>query len=167
LDSAREFVAEVPCGNQRTLMFALACMANIFDLMREGLWVEAEDAVAKSLVAFEQAAYHHGNWQVAWLLTHWPEPPFRRMGAAPERDPMRPFARLAKPEWTTAATQYWKDVQTLNSVYTAPGQPPSRSYDSQGAAGNTAPAETPGRGGKPRKPRVAAPKTAETSKAPA
>jgi hypothetical protein len=88
--------------------------------MRDGKWEEAEDLVAKALVCGEQVAYHHGNWQVGWLLTHLPEPQFRRMGVFPDPAQLRPFSRLAQPEWTTAATQYWKDIQALNSSHKAP-----------------------------------------------
>ena len=47
--------------------------------MSLGLWREAEDTVAKLLVACEQASRQDGKFTFAWTLTHLPEPPWGRL----------------------------------------------------------------------------------------
>ena len=76
----REFLAEeVPFGNLKTLTFMAFGLATSFDQMRQGKWLEAEDTVAKLLVASEQAALGNGDFNLAWLLTHMAEPPWARI----------------------------------------------------------------------------------------
>ena len=118
IDSAREYLAdEVPFGSARTLAFLGFGLATVFDQMRLGLWEQAEDSVARLLVATEQAALDNSSWQLAWLMTHFPEPPWSRLAAnRPRPDSVRKFGQLADPAWVAAAIAYTKDVAALQEV---------------------------------------------------
>ena len=62
LESSWEYVLEhVPASSQRTIASFMLLTAQAFDSMRAGLWLEAEDDVAKLLVAGEQAALDSGD----------------------------------------------------------------------------------------------------------
>ena len=114
--SAREFLMEeVPFGGAKTLAYMSFAAAAAFDLMPDGRWEEAEDAVAKLLVAAEQAAHDNSTFTLAWPLTHLPEPPWHRLqrGGRPED---RPFGRLADPVWVAAAIAYMRDVAALQEL---------------------------------------------------
>ena len=77
-----------------------------------GRQLEAQDLLAKGLVAGEQAAIDRSRFDLAWLLTFAPQPPWGRMAAA-RLDETQQFAVLAEPAWTTTAVQYTKDVAGL------------------------------------------------------
>ena len=97
-ESMREYLSEeVPFGALKTLTFLAFGLATCFDQMRHGKWLEAEDSVAKLLVACEQAALDNGYFKMAWLLTHMAEPPWARLltRGATLRD--QQFGRLSDP----------------------------------------------------------------------
>ena len=114
LDSAREFVHDMPLANMRTNIHFMVILAGTFDLMKDGRWEEAEDMVARGLVVGEQASLNFNDWNLAWLLGFLPPPPYHRMSHAPRRDAQRPFASLARPEWSTAGMAYLKDIRAFN-----------------------------------------------------
>ena len=116
--SAVEFFAhECPLGNAKTLTYMLFGVAQAFDEAGEGMWLQAEDTLAKVLVAGEQAAIDNSSWQTAWLLSHLPEPPWNHVQQnRPRNDAMRPFAKLSDPTWTAAAIAYSKDVAAMNEM---------------------------------------------------
>ena len=78
----------------------------------------AEALILLLLTALEQAQRDNGRWQLAWLLTHMPEPPWAQMtaGTSGSVDSLRPFGHLADATWTTAAMAYTKDAASLAEI---------------------------------------------------
>ena len=110
LESAWEYVLEhVPAENQLTLANFMLLAARAFDALRAGRWLEAEDDVARMLVAGEQAALDHGDWAMAWKLTFLADPPIRRMAWLPRRDSLRPHGALTYEGWAQACLTYLSD----------------------------------------------------------
>ena len=97
--------------------------------MAVGQWTEAEDTVAKLLVAAEQASLDAGDFRMAWLLTHLPEPPWARVHARSQSvSPGHHFTRLADADWVASAIAYIKDMEALQQVRNKPPlrKPPGR-----------------------------------------
>ena len=116
LASAWEFVCEeVPLGNMKTLTFFMFGLAIAFDQMRDGLWAEAEDTVARLLVGGEQSAIDEGKWPLAWMLTHLVDPPWSRVQTQ-RRGETRPFGRLSDPSMVASAIAYMKDLASLEEI---------------------------------------------------
>ena len=46
-------------------------------------------------------------------MTHLPEPPFARIGHAPQRDAACPLSRLADPRLVAASMAYLRDIATV------------------------------------------------------
>ena len=93
-------------------------IARVADLMSRGRHDMAEATVLLLLTALEQSQRDNGRWQLAWLLTHLPEPPWSQMapGSSGSVDSLRPFGHLADPTWTTAAMAYTKDAASLAEI---------------------------------------------------
>ena len=113
--SACDFLAEnVPWPvNAHSLVYLSFGLARVFDEMSLGLWREAEDTVAKLLVACEQASRQDGKFTFAWTLTHLPEPPWGRLLRPGTPGPHNDFALLSDPGWVAAGLAYHRDAQAL------------------------------------------------------
>jgi hypothetical protein len=113
--SACDFLAEnVPWPvNANSLVYLSFGLARVFDEMSLGLWREAEDTVAKLLVACEQASRQDGKFTFAWTLTHLPEPPWGRLLRPGTPGPHNDFALLSDPGWVAAGLAYHRDAQAL------------------------------------------------------
>ena len=113
--SACDFLAEnVPWPtNANTLVYLSFGLARVFDEMSLGLWREAEDTVAKLLVACEQASRQGGKFTFAWTLTHLPEPPRGRLLRPGTPGPHNDFALLSDPGWVAAGIAYHRDAKAL------------------------------------------------------
>ena len=68
------------------------------------------------LVAVEQSTLDQGRWQLAWLLSHLPEPPGTQLSQVAPPDPLCPFGSLSEPGWTAAAMAYTKDAAALSEI---------------------------------------------------
>ena len=73
----------------------------------------ALDVLSRLLVAVELAAIDNSRWEVAWPLTHLPEPPWGRLQSAVKNDESR-FATLANPSWVTTVMALKKDLAALH-----------------------------------------------------
>ena len=104
-------------GN-RTAAYLGYGIARVADLQARGQHAMAEALVLLLLTALEQAQRDNGRWQLAWLLTHMPEPPWAQMaaGTSGSVDSLRPFGHLADTTWTTAAMAYTKDAASLAEI---------------------------------------------------
>ena len=91
-------------------------LATVADLMKVGAWREAEATVLLCLAAIEQVTLDEGRWQVAWLFTHLPEPPWQRISRRPPQGALRPFTRLIPASWAAAAASYVRDMATLTEL---------------------------------------------------
>ena len=131
-ESAREFFAEeVDMGNMRTLAFLTFGVATAFDQMQAGEWVEAEDTLARLLVGSEQCSLDDSKWQLAWLLTHLPDPPWHRIAGRKHREQTKPFAKLSDPAWVAAAIAYTKDVAALQELHKKTSKGGGKGEDAQ------------------------------------
>ena len=115
-------------GNAKTLTYMSYGVATAFDQMREGKWLEAEDTLAKLLVASEQAAIDASDFLLAWLLTFLPEPPWARMRAQSSNE-TQGFAHLSDPAWVAASIAYMKDIAALQELRRRPQKQDPKAKD--------------------------------------
>ncbi|CAK0876277.1 unnamed protein product [Prorocentrum cordatum] len=115
-----EFVVRTGTINRgnRTATYLGFGIARVADLLARGQLEAAEAVILLLLTALEQAQRDNGRSQLAWLLTHLPEPPWSQMttGSSGSVDSLRPFGHLAEPTWTTAAMAYTKDAASLAEI---------------------------------------------------
>jgi hypothetical protein len=107
------FAEHVPMDRMKTFAYMTFGMAAVMDLLMADKVEAAKDQMSLLLSASEQAAHDGGRWQVAWLLTHLPEPPWTRISFPPRADAVRPYARLPDPGWIAASVAFTKDVAAL------------------------------------------------------
>ena len=81
-----------------------------------GALADAELDLLLLLCALEQSSKDQGRWQLAWLLTPMPEPPWAQLAHHAVGDSLRPFGTLAEPTWTAAAMAYAKDAAALAEI---------------------------------------------------
>jgi hypothetical protein len=116
--SATEFFTEqVPFpAHAKTLTYFAFGVARAFDQMSLGLWVEAEDTLAKLMVVAEQTARSDGKIDFGWVLSHLPDPPWNRLLRPGQHGSHDHFALLSDPAWVAAAIGYLKDAQSLQEM---------------------------------------------------
>jgi hypothetical protein len=116
--SATEFFTEqVPFPTHaKTLTYFAFGVARAFDQMSLGLWVEAEDTLAKLMVVAEQTARSDGKIDFGWVLAHLPDPPWNRLLRPGQHGAHDHFALLSDPAWVAAAIGYLKDAQSLREM---------------------------------------------------
>ena len=102
--------------NNRTTGYLGFGIARAVDQIALGRWEAAEATLLSLLVAIEQSSRDQGRWQLAWLLTHLPEPPWHQMVQHAGGEQLRPFGHLADPSWTAAAMAFTKDAVALAEV---------------------------------------------------
>ena len=95
------------------------------------------------LAAAEQTTLDEGRWNIAFLFTHLPEPPWALLGSR-QPDPGTPFSKLADPRWTAALMGYMKDVEALRA---------QRQQLARGRGGRVAGAASSTQGGSEEEPR--------------
>ena len=137
VDSMLEYVwHEIPFGSAKTMLYMGTGIAIAADQMRAGEWHAAEDTLLLLLAGMEQAALDGGNWDLGWLLTHLPEPPWGSVSTMPARTSLRPFAKLADPAWVAAAVAYTKDAALIAEATkpkVTPGPSGKKKGDGKGA----------------------------------
>ena len=115
--SARAYVMhEIPFGAYNTLGYLAWGVAGAWDHLQAGRVQAAQAALSLLLVAMEQVALDDCRWQLGWLLTHQPEPPWASMTRRPDGAALKPFAKLADARWVAAAMAYIKDVDRLQQA---------------------------------------------------
>ena len=102
--------------------------------MHLGQWELAEGFLHLLVASVEAVCWDRGRWQMAWLLTFLPEPPWSQMAAAPPWDALRPFGVLAPVSMTTAATHYLKDVAALGELRKTKSRSPWQGQQQEQAA---------------------------------
>lgn len=105
--------SQIPFGTMKTSAYLGWGIATALDQVAQNDWAAAELTMLLLMVAIEQSCLDGGRWTLAWLLTWLPEPPWHQISQAPSADPLRPFGRLAPPDWTAAAMAYVKDAASL------------------------------------------------------
>ena len=106
------------------LMFGLA---TVFDWMSRGHHKSAEALVGLLLAAGDQATMDGGRWNLAWLYTHLPEPPWGRASHRHVENLLRPHSKLLNPTWAAAAAAYTRDMSVLQELKkAAPAEKPER-----------------------------------------
>ncbi len=143
-------VKQVPFHNTKQSIYFMFLLAEIFDLLQEGMWERARALVAMSLVAGEQAALDQWSWSTAWLLTGLPDPPFHLLQHSLGASLTRPAAKLADHGWIAAAAAYIKEMSILQETRKNSRTQQHQQQQQQGQEdGTTRP---------PRRPRNGAPK---------
>ena len=112
-----EYLAKfMPVGNApRGVQYLGYGIAVALDSAGRGEWERCEALLAMMMVALEQAL-HEGRWDLAWLITFMPDPPFHLMAKHPGSSELRPFGRLTHPVWSAAMTAYAKDAASLHEL---------------------------------------------------
>ena len=145
-------------------MFALA---DVLDLLEAGRVKEAEALGVMALTAGKQAALQGWTWNVAWMLSFVPEPPWQRIRMSPMSEHARIGTRLADPGLLTAVVARYQQTTALAEAQrkaTAPtatgGHPPAaEAGDAPPAAGGGDPARRRNRRGRGRGRGEEAPET--------
>ena len=104
-------------GGQRDLGLVMWLLANIADLMVAGDQLGAQEMLALTLVALEQAAQDGGKWEVAWLLSLQEDPPAGVFAHKPQttNPRLRAFAPLCPPEWATTTLAFVKEADLIST----------------------------------------------------
>ena len=106
-------------GSQRTLTYCALGVAHIADQCRTRRWELVDDAVARVLVAIEQAALDNSQWTMAWRLTFLREPQWNRIQrpSTPAQDVPGPqFGMLADPSWIATTIAYLRDAAAVQEL---------------------------------------------------
>lgn len=139
----------MPFGTQggKDKVYLTYGICHALDLMHLGQWELAEGFLHLLVASVEAVCWDRGRWQMAWLLTFLPEPPWSQMASSPPWDALRPFGVLAPVSMTTAATHYLKDVAALGELRkTKTRSPWQGQQQEQAASGGEAGEEAAGKG---------------------
>ena len=114
---AKYFEKQGGFAGHRDLGLVAWLLAQVADQMVQGDSKGAEEILALTLVAIEQAAQDSGRWELAWLLALQEEPPVTlfQSRAAHTNPRVRAFAPLCPPIWTTTALSYIKELDLITS----------------------------------------------------
>ena len=122
----REFVSDYfPLTGDQTLARLTYGMAIARDQLKAADIVGTLDTLSRLLVACEQASLDTGpfnrRWDIAWLMSHLPEPPWHRFqNAARNRSQGSAvdgkFPLLAEPAWVATAMAYITDCAHLDEA---------------------------------------------------
>ena len=142
----------LPWGTQggKDKIYLTYGICHALDLMHLGQWELAEGLLHLLVASIEAVCHDHGRWQMAWLLTFLPEPPWAQMASAPAWDAVRPFGLLAPVSMTTAATHYLKDVAALGELRRAKTRYPQAQQAERAETGGEAGEEGAAAGGRGR-----------------
>ena len=137
----RNFLSnEVPFGGARTGAYLMFALADVLDLLEAGRTKEAEALGAMALTAGEQAALQGWTWNVAWMLSFVPEPPWQRIRMSPTPEHARVGARLADPGLLTAVVARYQQTTALAEAQRkATSTQPTGGHLQSTEAGNEAP----------------------------
>ena len=111
-----EFLRTCHFGKSKAVPYMAYAIATAIDLFERDKHDEGMALLMMLMVAVEQSTLDQGRWQLAWLLTHLPEPPWTQLSQVAPPDPLRPFGRLSEPNWSTAAMAYTKDAAALSEI---------------------------------------------------
>ncbi|CAE7887125.1 unnamed protein product, partial [Symbiodinium microadriaticum] len=110
-------------AGQREIGYTLWCLAHVMDCLTEQDVAGAQEFLALTFVALDQASLVHGRWDLAWLLTLLEEPPAQLFhGRGQSVNPRtRASSPLSPVGWTTCALQYLKEVDLITARFCAAG----------------------------------------------
>ncbi|CAE7881265.1 fat-7, partial [Symbiodinium microadriaticum] len=101
--------------SQRDLGLIQFMLSQIADLLLSGEVEGTLDLISLMLVAVEQAAQDHGKWDVAYVLSLFPDPPgqvFTNKGAS-QNPRLKAWAPLCPAPWATTALAYLKEADAI------------------------------------------------------
>ena len=101
--------------SQRDLGLIQFMLSQIADLLLSGEVEGTLDLISLMLVAVEQAAQDHGKWDVAYVLSLFPDPPgqvFTNKGAS-QNPRLKAWAPLCPVSWATTALAYLKEADAI------------------------------------------------------
>ena len=115
--SAREFlIQETAFDRMKGVTYLMFGLATVFDWMGRGQTKSVEALVGLLLAAGDQSTMDGGRWNLAWLYTHLPEPPWARVGHRAAENLLRPHSKLLNPTWAAAAAAYTRDMSVLHEL---------------------------------------------------
>ena len=88
-------------------------LSQVYARLVRGQVDHARALTAMSLAALEQMAVDDGKWDVAWLLTHQPQPAFNLHAMKKSEGPIQEYARLIDPDRVIAAIAHLKDLDAV------------------------------------------------------
>ena len=102
-------------GGQRSLGIVFWLLANIADTMLSGDHVGAEELLALSLIAVEQAAQDNGSWDIGYLLSLQEDPPHQLFQRRPQsQNPrLRAFGGLTPQPWAMTTLSYIREIDVI------------------------------------------------------
>ena len=104
-------------GHQRSLGIVFWLLANIADTLVAGDVAGAEELVALSLIAVEQAAQDNGSWDIGYLLCLLEDPPHQLFQHRPQsQNPrLRAFGGLTPQAWATTTLSYVREIDLIQT----------------------------------------------------
>ena len=104
-------------AGQRENGYLMWCLAHVMDCMVQRDYVGAEEHLALTFVALDQATLDNNRWDFAWLLTLMEEPPAQLFhGRGISVNPRsRAYSPLCPGAWTTCALQYLKEIDLITT----------------------------------------------------
>lgn len=112
----REFVERrIPLGNMKTLTFMAYFLAWGWEIAYNQKNEVMMGWMARGLMLTEQAALDNGRMTMAWLLCGLPEPNWAIIEQNKARRSLRPFSKLAQPQWLAANLAFMKDLDYMES----------------------------------------------------
>ena len=124
-------------GRHRDLGYVAMLAGGIWNKMEMADWEAAHAQMAMLMVALDQVT-HDDRWDLAFLLTHRPEPPRESQSRYQQSDGLRPYSCLAEPRWIAAGMAYIKDI---DGVQTAMRKQKDGKAKGKGKEGKDKPAE--------------------------
>ena len=92
-------------------------LANIADTMLAGDTAGAEELLALTMIAVEQAAQDNGSWDIGYLLCLQEDPPHQLFQSRPQsQNPrLRAFGALTPQAWATTALSYIREIDLIQT----------------------------------------------------
>jgi len=138
--SAREFlIQETAFDRMKGVTYLMFGLATVFDWLGRGQTKSAEALVGLLLAAGDQATIDGGRWNLAWLYTHLPEPPWARISHRATENLLRPHTKLLNPTWAAAAAAYTRDMSVLHELKRKAAPPDKPEKGAAGKGGATPP----------------------------
>ncbi|CAE7469278.1 unnamed protein product [Symbiodinium natans] len=102
-------------AGQRENGYLMWCLAHVMDCMVQRDYAGAEEHLALTFAALDQATLDGNRWDFAWLITLLEEPPAQLFhGRGSSVNPRsRAYSPLCPGAWTTCALQYLREIDLI------------------------------------------------------
>ena len=100
----------------RSVIYMGFGIAHALDQLSSGHGEMAEGTLCSLMAALELAVLDNGRWDMPWMMTHLPDPPWHLLSTSPARDVTRPYGRLAPVQLSVTALQCVKEMATFDEL---------------------------------------------------